>query len=1204
MLDSLAGMLCRASRVRPPVVMIHDLHLGDMTTRRFAERLVIKLAKDPISRNEPELRFSGLVIVALRASSTVSDHDLPFWAGDISHEILNLSGLDRDDVAAFLKSESVVERFTQLTGGNPRRLQSMLAWGTPDADSVVGERFRDLPEDARAVAMCAALSEAPAGPGVLKSLTRLSPSRLGQAVEEVLDSGLLAHGVVGGEIQLRFRSSSDQEALLQTASPQEIRKWRRRIGERLLQDGHIVAGTDQLLRAAEAGGLDFESEHPTAWGRLMELVKEAGEMLEVSSSTDQAAAMYRRCLDALDREGLSHAPQVCDDRDEIGSRLCRLLELRGEYAEALLIARSQSSEKGEPTTLRRIARLHLLQGDHARARETLQAALSQTDDRSAWLSARLMADIAELEFQEGNPAACNAAVEKAFALCGPQDAETHCDAALTAGKLDMVQGRLGRAAESYRSALKKARAGCLPAAEVKSLVNLGIVHLKRGEHLKAQRLYAEALEASERYEDARHQAFCLQNLAVLAHWSRDYATALSRFHEAVRAFQHLGNKPILAWLALDLGELYLEVGHHDRAEAMAQLSRELHEPAGDSSLAIYSSMLRGRLAVNDGRYLKAKHLFMKARQAARDLDRRDDEIMAGLELARLNWTLGDGEGAEQALAEAGEPSTAKLKAKKKLLQGEMMVQQSDPSGRILLLEALHDFEEAGDPDGQWRCQALLAEAAVTENNRADQRRWRRGARRTELEIRKTVPPELLELYMAAGHRRSYLDMLADPREERPRGEAAANRPQETYSVRTASAASQAAEAAAAGDGSEEAKEAGRAGARALSRLVGEHPTFRTALKALERVAPLDSTVLIRGESGTGKELAARAIHALSPRADKPMVKVNCGALVETLLLSELFGHERGAFTGATRRKKGRFELAEGGTLFLDEIGDISPRTQIALLRVLQEKVFERVGGTESIEADVRIVCATNRNLEEMVKAGTFREDLYYRLQSLQIDLPSLRDRGRDILLIAREILADLAVQDASQPKGLDEQAQELLQSHTWPGNVRELENVLRSCWIFAEGSTISADLVSQFVQQATPSPTPGDKPRGVAQTAQAAQVPLQTGHEATNRPERGIGNETVGIEPSGGGSDADTDVDFEQWYRYLLDEEISLRSFKKRVERECIERALVTTGGNITKAARLLGMKRPRLSQLVKEHDLGDARDNAKKKKASKSARD
>jgi DNA-binding NtrC family response regulator len=239
-------------------------------------------------------------------------------------------------------------------------------------------------------------------------------------------------------------------------------------------------------------------------------------------------------------------------------------------------------------------------------------------------------------------------------------------------------------------------------------------------------------------------------------------------------------------------------------------------------------------------------------------------------------------------------------------------------------------------------------------------------------------------------------------------------------------------------------------------IVGRHPRLRAALRLLERVAATESTVLLTGESGTGKELFARALHALSPRRSGPFVAVNCAAIPETLIENELFGHERGAFTGADRRQSGRFELAASGTLFLDEIGELRPEVQGKVLRVLEERSFERVGGGATLHADVRLVAATNRDLEAMAAAGSFRSDLYFRLAVFPLELPPLRERSSDIPLLARHLLDRLSERHRSAPLALSVDALELLAAETWPGNVRELSNVLERAAILASGPTLRA----------------------------------------------------------------------------------------------------------------------------------------------------
>ncbi|WP_233561941.1 sigma-54 interaction domain-containing protein, partial [Sorangium cellulosum] len=224
-----------------------------------------------------------------------------------------------------------------------------------------------------------------------------------------------------------------------------------------------------------------------------------------------------------------------------------------------------------------------------------------------------------------------------------------------------------------------------------------------------------------------------------------------------------------------------------------------------------------------------------------------------------------------------------------------------------------------------------------------------------------------------------------------------------------------------------------------------------------QVAGARATVLITGESGTGKGELARAIHAKGPRAKAPFVTLHCAALAESLLESELFGHERGAFTGADRRRIGRFEQAHGGTLFLDEVGEIAPATQVKLLRVLQERAFERVGGNETVTVDVRLIAATNRDLAAAVQEGQFREDLYYRLNVVHIDMPPLRVRDTDVLLLANHFLRRFAAENHRKIEGFTDQARSKLVAHRWPGNVRELENAIERAVVLCDDTRIDAD---------------------------------------------------------------------------------------------------------------------------------------------------
>lgn len=252
-------------------------------------------------------------------------------------------------------------------------------------------------------------------------------------------------------------------------------------------------------------------------------------------------------------------------------------------------------------------------------------------------------------------------------------------------------------------------------------------------------------------------------------------------------------------------------------------------------------------------------------------------------------------------------------------------------------------------------------------------------------------------------------------------------------------------------------EAELASKKTFEHIIGKSPAMMKNFDVCRKVAPTKASVLITGESGVGKELIANAIHNLSPRKDGPFVKVHCASLAESLLESELFGHEKGSFTGAVGRKRGRFELADGGSIFLDEIGEINQQVQIKILRVLQEKKFERVGGEETIEVDVRIIAATNRDLEKEVEEGRFREDLFYRLNVVRIHVPPLRERKDDIPMMVASFIKEFSNENQKKIEGVDLKARNILYSYDWPGNVRQLRNCIESAVVMAEKNVITAE---------------------------------------------------------------------------------------------------------------------------------------------------
>jgi two-component system nitrogen regulation response regulator GlnG len=320
-------------------------------------------------------------------------------------------------------------------------------------------------------------------------------------------------------------------------------------------------------------------------------------------------------------------------------------------------------------------------------------------------------------------------------------------------------------------------------------------------------------------------------------------------------------------------------------------------------------------------------------------------------------------------------------------------------------------------------------------------------------------------------------------------------------------------------------------------LVGRCPAMQDVYKAIGRVAPQDVTALILGESGTGKELIARAIYHYSRRAGRPFLAINCAAIPENLLESELFGHEKGAFTGADRKRIGKFEQCHGGTLFLDEVGDMTPLTQTKILRILQEQTFERVGGTETIKADVRVIAATNRDLEARVASGEFRGDLFYRLNVFTIRLPPLRDRGEDIALLARHFLKRFSREFGKEPIEFSTEALELLSRYSWPGNIRELQSVVKQALLEAVGPVIVPDFLP-------PALRPGRLPAPSSVTS----TPSASGELALFIRGRLEGGSTN-----------------------LHAEALNL------LESILLPEVVRHTGGNLSQAARILGITRPTL---------------------------
>jgi DNA-binding NtrC family response regulator len=701
------------------------------------------------------------------------------------------------------------------------------------------------------------------------------------------------------------------------------------------------------------------------------------------------------------------------------------------------------------------------------------------------------------------------------------------------GKLLLARGDwAGADAHFAADACEAIGAGDLT-AELRARVNRAIALLSCGASEPAREMLTRVLRDAEARGERRAIGFALSNLAVLAIERHDYGHALELLERTIGAHRRLGDRLNFARDVSNLVELRLRLGLGEQAEQLLRFARNTLGPGAPGSRAAELALASARVHLCRGRTPEAER---EVRVALRWAGMSSDGDKLG-ECHRLAARIALDDGAvqiaEAELARALTLAKAPYDHAEVALLEAMTLRASGASARAASDRAVAATREAGDEELAREAHVLAAELALDEHDAASMQSHLRSARALADDVIASLNGALCEAYVARPA------LLKLSRLERLSVECS-DIDSEPVSLPPTS-------------------EAPRA-SRGAPVYVGRHPSVRALLDSAARVGKTGATVLIRGESGTGKELISELIHLQSNRAQGPLVKVNCAALVETLLLSELFGHEKGAFTGASARRRGRFERANGGTLFLDEIGDISPRTQVALLRVLEERRIERVGGATPVDVDVRIVCATHRDLPAMVESGQFREDLYYRLSGITLEVPALRDRVADLPLLCEAILDRAARERGDTPKALSRDALELLARHRWPGNVRELENALRAVSVLSDGDVIGAhDFVEHVdaLRKASLEPPPSRRQSG----------------EST-RPSAVVG---AGVPASGAPV---TDVA----YREIRGGAVSLSDLKRNIERDCIERALEDAGGNITRAAALLGMKRPRLSQLVKQY--------------------
>lgn len=808
------------------------------------------------------------------------------------------------------------------------------------------------------------------------------------------------------------------------------------------------------------------------------------------------------------------------------------LEL-GDVEVALDFARPAATASDEFRTSFVLGRAFLARGDLVSARAALERAERAAQDDDARAAARV--ELAETAYARGDH---DAATHLAAAI--EQPPLLRLAARNVLGKLLLARAQWDAADRHFAEDICDAITCGATTAELRARVNRAIALLSRGSREEAELLLDSVLAEGEVRGEPRAVAFALSNLAVLAIERHEHARALVLLERTTTVHRRLGDRLNFSRDIANLVELRLRLGLWEQAEQALRFGRQSLGPGAPASRLTEIGLAAARLHLARQRTLEAERELGAAMRTALQASDGDKLGECHRLAARIALDEGSVDRARTEIAKAkalcasdyDRAETGVLEALAARAAGQPSVAAADA--------AIAAARQSGDEELCREAHVLRAELALASGDAPAGLAHVQSACLLRDEIANKLAGNLRDAYLARP------DLMRLHRLERLSPEV--DEPPPSVEPRSAP------------------RSRGKTGGE--ERYVGSDSRVRAVLDAAERVAPTDSTILITGESGTGKELVAELVHRASRRASGPLVKVNCAALVESLLLSELFGHEKGSFTGATGRRQGRFERAHGGTLFLDEIGDISPRTQVALLRVLEERSFERVGGTSPIAVDVRIVCATNRDLKQLVEAGRFREDLYYRLAGITLELPALRERAADLPILCRALLERIARERGEPQKALDPGALELIGRYRWPGNVRELQNALRAASLFADGDIIAAADLLEHVEALR---RVAEQPAPPPESRRLSAVPPPTGDTAS----------------------ATTDGVSSVAYREIRHGGSSLSDLKRDIERDCIARALAETGGNITRAATLLGMKRPRLSQLVKQYGLTSSSEEA-----------
>ncbi|MDX9723422.1 MAG: sigma 54-interacting transcriptional regulator [Myxococcota bacterium] len=1142
--ERIGRLLQLCSQRTPAVLVIRDAHLADSTSRAALRFLVENHALDPVDQyaiaDLDRPRFRGFLVL----SSQDQESGLSFSPQTLGFELLDLAGVDEQAVRSFLQDPSVVQRFLSSSRGDISSLRSLLEALPAQVDDLFERRLLRLGQPARSLLSFLAVYEKPASPDFLARLAELPSSALGSTLRVLLDAHLIEQRVRHGQLLLSFVSPHEQKLLLQSLDSALRQELHRAIANLL----------DEQRRVGQAFDVEEIAHHflLARDGRAYAYALEAAEKLHIGFAFQRAAEFLEQLCACVDDD--SALVDVYERLIELYTAMNhhrRALKYAGKLKRILPPQRQHGLQ-------RRIARTLLDMGRFELAQTLLERNLDARSEHEPEQEIALHSLLAEALYGAGERARAAQVCQRGHTLIrSDSDAGSIRELvsmANTLAKIAIAERDFPAARGLLESNIERATLHAWADERVRALFNIGIVELMQHRHREAEQIFQECLGFGHNVSNPVTRAFCFLNLGVLFHQTLRWNQALEHYLHSLATFKSSANDFQFVATALNTAELYLDMGDLEHARSLVDATGSILEHREIHHYRAWRMQLLGRLEMEQGRVLAAAERFDTAIAEAKHKQwHKLPEIIA--DRVRAAILLGELERAEGLLDAMGATQDTELAWAQGLWLRALLARERRQLDRSCeyLQQAIAWYLERDFKHPLWE---LLHDLALLHFALGQERRAHEELDRARLlfaEVSAAVPESLRARFAEKTSSRLFLASLD-----------AVSTGRNPHSPQLCAPTTQ--------------PVTDTAWSNAF---IGNDERLIEVLHRVQLIAESESSVLILGESGTGKELLAEAVHQASHRAQMPLVKVNCGAFVETLLLSELFGHEKGAFTGALNRKQGRFELADGGTLFLDEIGDISPNTQVALLRVLQEGTYERVGGTQTLHANVRLVCATNRKLEQLVKSGQFRLDLYYRLKGVVLEIPPLRDRIGDIPMLAKHFLA----QASHEPKHLSRSAMSQLLRYTWPGNVRELQNFLKSLALLVPEPHITAEHIERlgdFFGDGELRPNSAELESILdatyAQSLTAwAKVQQERPRSLPRRSDEHQQARPDSLPPTEKTAPDSTQSIVE----HVLGGGLGLSEMKRKLEFDCIQQALTQTGGNVTQAAALLQMKRPRLSQII-----------------------